>query len=148
MTTTTTQQSMQLPTPQELPNADVVIYDGHCKFCTGQVQNLKRMDGGNRLAFVSLHDPFVATHYPDLTYDMLMDQLYVVDQAGNRYGGAAAFRYLSRKLPKLWLLAPVMHIPFTLPLWQWGYRQVAKRRYLMGKTTDTCDGDECKVHFR
>ena len=144
----TTPQSTQLPTPQELPNADVVIYDGHCKFCTGQVQNLQRLDGGSRLAFVSLHDPFVAKNYPDLTYDMLMDQMYVVDQAGNRYAGAAAFRYLSRKLPKLWLLAPVMHIPFSLPVWQWGYRQVAKRRYLMGKTTDACDGDACKVHLK
>ena len=42
-----------------------------------------------------------------------------------------------------------MHIPFTMPLWRWGYRQVAKRRYrLMGKTADACDDGTCKVHFK
>lgn len=155
MTTATTStpaakpaKSVHLPSPAELPDAPVVIYDGHCKFCTGQVKNLARWDGRGRVAFISLHDPEVARRWPDLTHDMLMDQMYLVDPQGNRYGGAAAFRYLTRKLPLLWVLAPVMHIPFSLPLWQFMYRQVAKRRYLMGKTTDSCDDGSCKVHFK
>jgi predicted DCC family thiol-disulfide oxidoreductase YuxK len=138
----------KLPSPEELPGVDVVIYDGDCKFCTAQVQRLAKFDGKRRLAFLSLHDPSVAKNYPDLTYDMLMDQMYVVNPKGGRHAGAAAFRYLSRRLPKLWLLAPLMHIPGSLPLWQWGYRQIAKRRYLMGKTGEACDGDACKVHFK
>ena len=137
---------MKLPTPQERPEADVVIFDGHCKFCRGQVERLSRWDRGGRLAFVSLHDASVAEKYPDLTHEMLMDQMYIVDQQGNRYGGAAAFRYLTRRLPRLWVLAPILHIPFSLPLWQWGYRQVAKRRYKMGKVE--CTDDTCGVHFR
>jgi predicted DCC family thiol-disulfide oxidoreductase YuxK len=138
-----------LPTVEENPSADVVIYDGDCNFCTSQVERLARWDAsGKRLAFISLHDARVAERYPDLTYDMLMDQMYVVDQRGNRYGGAAAFRYLSRKLPRLWLLAPLLHIPGTLPIWQWGYRQVAKQRYkLMGKK-DACESGACEIHFR
>ena len=138
-----------LPTLQDNPYADVLIYDGECKFCTAQVQRLARCDGtGRRVAFISLHDPEVAKRWPDLTHDMLMEQMYLVDRQGNRYGGAAAFRYLSRRLPRLWLLAPLMHIPFSLPLWQAIYRQVAKRRYqLMGKT-NACDGDTCAVHFK
>lgn len=153
--TTTTSTPLQpaknrhLPSPAELPGAPVVIYDGHCKFCIGQVQNLQRWDGKGRVAFISLHDPEVAQRWPDLTHDMLMEQMYVVDPQGNRYGGAAAFRYLTRVLPKLWILAPILHIPFTLPIWQFGYRQVAKHRYLlMGKTTDACDDGSCKVHFK
>jgi predicted DCC family thiol-disulfide oxidoreductase YuxK len=144
----TTTKPAQLPTIDERPNADVVIFDGDCKFCTGQVERLARWDGnGKRLAFISLHDPRVAERWPDLTYDMLMDQMYVVDRQGHRYGGAAAFRYLSRRLPRLWPLAPIMHLPFTLPIWQWGYRQVAKRRYkLMGKTNG-CDNGACEIHF-
>jgi predicted DCC family thiol-disulfide oxidoreductase YuxK len=138
----------RLPSIQDNPEADVVIYDGDCKFCTGQVQRLAWLDGaGRRLAFISLHDPEVARRWPDLTYDMLMDQMYVVDRQGRRHGGAAAFRYLTRRLPWLWPLAPLMHVPFTLPIWQWGYRQVAKRRYkLMGKT-ERCENDTCAVHF-
>lgn len=137
-----------LPTPAENSSADIVIYDGHCKFCTGQVKNLARWDTKGRLAFLSLHDPEVAKRFPDLTYEQMMDQMYVVDGRGNRHGGAAAFRYLTTRLPRLYLLAPLMHVPFTLPIWQWGYRQVAKRRYAMGRTDAACDDGACKVHFK
>ena len=140
---------VHLPTPSERPQADIVIYDGDCRFCTCQVENLARWDGRGRLAFLSLHDPDVAKRFPDLTYDQLMEEMVVVDQKGNRYGGAAAFRYLTTRLPRLYLLAPFMHIPFSLPLWRWGYRQVAKRRYrIAGKTGEACAGDACKVHFK
>lgn len=140
---------IRLPSPAENPDADVVIYDGHCKFCTGQVQNLARWDNsGHRLAFLSLHDPLVAKRYPDLTYDQLIEQMYVVDRAGKRHAGADAFRYLTTRLPRLYPLAPLMHIPFLMPLWRWGYRQIAKRRYSMGKTADACANDACKVHLK
>src|SRR5688572_25164624 len=147
-TTASPAQQVHLPTPTELPDAPVVIYDGHCKFCTGQVQNLARWDGKGRIAFISLHDPEVARRWPDLTHEMLMDQMYLIEPQGNRYVGAAAFQYLSRKLPRLWLLAPLMHIPLSLPLWQFFYRQVAKRRYWLGKTGDACDDGACKVHLK
>ncbi len=141
-------QQAHLPSPAELPDVPVVIYDGHCKFCSGQVQNLARWDGQGRIAFISLHDTEVTRRWPDLTHEMLMDQMYLIHPHGQRYTGAAAFRYLTRKLPKLWLLAPIMHIPFSLPFWQFCYRQIAKRRYLMGKTADACDDGACKVHFK
>jgi len=135
-----------LPTVDELPEADVVIFDGHCRFCTGQVERINRCDGGDRLAFISLHDPVVAKRWPDLTHEQLMDAMYVIDQDGERHGGAAAFRYLTRRLPKLWLLAPMMHIPFSLRFWQAGYRWIARQRYRWGKTEE-CEGEKCKVHF-
>ncbi|HUG68708.1 MAG TPA: DUF393 domain-containing protein [Pirellulaceae bacterium] len=144
---TTATGPTELPGLADRPHADVVIFDGECNFCRGQVARLARWDRAGRLAFVSLHDPIVAERYPDLTHEQMMEQMYVVDRAGNRHGGAAAFRYLSRKMPRLWLLAPLMHVPFMLPVWQWCYRQVAKRRYqLAGK--QHCDGDACEVHFK
>src|SRR5688572_9009508 len=90
-TLTAAKHDVALPAPAERPEADVVIYDGHCKFCTGQVKNLARWDTRGRLAFLSLHDAEVPRRFPELTHDQLMEQMYVVDQKGNRYGGAAAF---------------------------------------------------------
>ncbi|MDA1049295.1 MAG: DUF393 domain-containing protein [Planctomycetota bacterium] len=146
-TTHTAPKSIALPSLSNRPGADVVIFDGECIFCRGQVQRLARWDRAGRLAFISLHDPVVAQRYPDLTHDQMMEQMYLIDRAGNLHCGAAAFRYLSRKMPRLWLLAPLMHIPFSLPLWQWCYRQVASRRYrIAGK--QACDGDACDVHFK
>lgn len=125
---------------------DVVIYDGECRFCRGQVERLVRFDSQGKLTFISLHDARLRKRYPDLSHDELMSQMYVVTPEGKKYGGAAAVRYLSRQLPRLYWLMPIMHIPFSLPLWQWAYKQVAKRRYkLAGKV---CDGDTCSIHFK
>jgi len=116
-----------------------------------------RLDGKNRLAFISMHDEFVAEQFPDLSYDQMMQQMFLIPSAGDkggyssqRLGGVIAIRYLSRRLPKLWILAPLMHFPFSLPLWQWGYAQVAKHRYkIAGKSGPPCDDDgTCDLHFK
>jgi predicted DCC family thiol-disulfide oxidoreductase YuxK len=122
--------------------ADVVIYDGDCPFCRAQVARLARWDGGGRLAFASLHDPWVRDRFPDLSREQLMQQMYVVTRDGRRYAGAEGVRYLTRRLPRLWLLAPLLHIPFSLPIWQWIYRRIARRRYQQNQTglcDDTCE---------
>jgi predicted DCC family thiol-disulfide oxidoreductase YuxK len=134
-----------LATPAQRPAADVVIYDGHCRICTGQIRRLARWDRGGRLAFLSLHDPLVAQRFPDLSHEDLMRDMYVVDDRGKRRRGAAALRHLSRKLPTLWWLCPLLHVPFSLPLWQWLYRQIADRRYRFGKV-DACEDETCSLH--
>ena len=136
-----------LADPDTLSDADVVIYDGECNFCRSQVAKLRRLDCcGNRLSFLSLHDPRVAERYPDLSHDELMEQMYVVDRSDRRHGGADAVRYLSRRLPLLWIAAPILHIPGTARLWRWMYKQVAKRRYkLAGKS---CENEVCSVHLK
>jgi predicted DCC family thiol-disulfide oxidoreductase YuxK len=138
-----------LPTPDENPSGEVVIYDGHCKFCTAMTRNLAAWDvRSRRLAFLSLHAADVQKRFPELSHDQLMKEMYVVDGCGKYHRGAEAFRHLTTRVPRLYWLAPLMWIPFSLPIWRWGYRQIARRRYwIMGKT-DECDGDACRVHFR
>ena len=92
---------MHLPTPAGRPDADVVIYDGHCKMCSAQVAKLLWWDCQGKLAYLSLHDPEVARRYPDLTHDAMMQEMYVVDRHGVRHHGAGAIRYLSRRLRRL-----------------------------------------------
>ena len=104
---------LNLADPADYPEADVVIFDGDCQFCQKQVLRLSRYDNNqHRLSFISLHDPRVAERYPDLTHQQLMDEMYVVTHSGQRYAGAEAVRYLSRRLPLLWIMAPLLHIPF------------------------------------
>jgi predicted DCC family thiol-disulfide oxidoreductase YuxK len=145
MSTVSTAPGVQLPSPDERPGAEVVIYDGNCRICTRQIARLAWWDCQGKLAYLSLHDPEVARRYPDLTHEMLMRDMYVVDRSGRRHRGAAALRYLSRRLRRLWWLAPVLHVPFSLPVWQWVYRQVADRRYRWGRVED-CGDEECAVH--
>jgi predicted DCC family thiol-disulfide oxidoreductase YuxK len=138
-------QPTHLPSPTERPDADVVVYDGNCRICTSQIRRLPWWDCQGKLAYLSLHDPEVARRYPDLTYEMLMRDMYIVDRAGHRHRGAAAIRYLSRRLRRLWWLAPLLHIPFSLPLWQFLYRQIADRRYRFGRV-ESCDDGACSLH--
>lgn len=145
-------KQLAFPGPDEYPSADIVLYDGKCVFCTAGVRQLQWLDGKNRLVFVSLHDPIATERFPDLTLAQLMEQIYLIPNADTqrRLGGAEAIRYLSCRLPKLWVLAPLLHIPFSLPIWQWCYRQIAIRRYwIANKNGAGCDDNgTCDLHQR
>lgn len=135
-----------LPAIDSSPNRDVVIFDGKCNFCHKQVRNLQWFANGT-LTYASLHDPRVTERFPDLSFEQLMKQMYVVTVAGERFGGATALRYLSRKCPRLWLAAPFLHIPFSLPLWQYAYERIANVRYRINGTAD-CDDGSCQIHMK
>lgn len=135
-----------LPTPNERPDADVVLYDGRCEFCRARVEQLRWLDRGGRLAFLSLHEPEVAADYPDASPERLLDEMCVVDGAGTHHWGADAVRYLSRRLPRLWWLAPLMHVPASMLLWRPLYRFVARHRYLLGGKIEDCEEGVCSVH--
>lgn len=124
------------------PTHDTVLFDGQCRFCRGQVALLRRLDLGRRLQFLSLHDPRVAADFPEIPPEQLQQQMFVVDRQGSARGGAGAVRYLSRRLPLLWPLALLLHIPGSLPLWQAAYAFVAKRRLLLA---GRCDDGGCPL---
>ena len=145
--TQTRNTSPGLPDPTARPETDVVIYDGHCRICTGGVKILYRLDVRKQLSFLSLHDDRVAEVAPNLTFDQMMEEMWVVDTQGRQHSGAEAFRYLTRRLVLLWPVMPLLHIPGSLPLWKWLYRQVAAARYRFGKQTGEDCGDACQVHF-
>ena len=132
-----------LPEPGDYPDAAVVIYDGQCQFCSQQVRRLAGLDGKNRLSFLSLHDPLVKTRFPALSHEELMEAMYLVEPSGRAYRGAAAFRVLTRRIPWLWPLMPILHLPFSLPLWQAIYRFIARRRSRI-----KCDDGTCQIHLR
>jgi predicted DCC family thiol-disulfide oxidoreductase YuxK len=134
-----------LPGPDQRPLAVVLIYDGQCRICAAQVGLIERWFAAGQLAYLSLHDARVGMRYPDLSHEDLMRQMYVVDRRDRRYGGAAAVRYLSRRLTRLWWLAPLLHVPGSMPLWQRVYRLVASRRYRIGRI-EHCDDGSCRTH--
>ncbi|GAH07956.1 unnamed protein product, partial [marine sediment metagenome] len=87
------------------PGQDTVLFDGECRFCQRQIALLRRLDLRRRFIYTSLHEPSVATDFPELSIEQLQEQMFVIDTHGIARGGATAVRYLSRKLPLLWPLA-------------------------------------------
>jgi predicted DCC family thiol-disulfide oxidoreductase YuxK len=139
-----------LPSPAERPDADIVVFDGHCGFCTAQVENLLGWDKDGRLAYLSLHDEEVERRWPGIDHDRLMKEMMVVDQAGNRYWGPEAIRYLTRRLPRLWWAAWIFYIPGAMFIWRRIYRWVAHNRYRISAkfSKNACDSGTCQLHLR
>ena len=133
-----------LPDPDENPGAPVVIWDGKCNFCRAQVERLRAYDPHRRLAYLSLHDPRVAQRYPRLSHEQLMEQMWVVTANQEFHGGADAVRFLSRYLPRLWGLAPLLHLPCAMPVWRYMYKAIARRRYRLAG--ESCDSGACELH--
>lgn len=125
------------------PDRDTVLYDGACRFCRSQVALLRRCDPTGRLRFVSLHEPHVGRDFPELEPEALMREMHVVDRSGRARAGAEAVRYLSRRLPLLWPLALPLHVPGSLPVWNWIYGLVARNRY---RFAGRCDEGTCHRH--
>lgn len=123
------------------PGCDVVIFDGMCRFCQGQIRLLQWADMTGRLGFLSLHQEQTRQLLPDMSYEELMKGMVVVDSQGRRYLGATAVRYLFRRLPLLWLGAPLLHLPGTMPIWNTLYNAIARRRYKIAGVS--CEGGKC-----
>jgi predicted DCC family thiol-disulfide oxidoreductase YuxK len=126
------------------PAREVVLYDGMCRFCRSQIAILKRLDLAGRLEFTSLHDPSVVRDFPEIPFETLMREMVLVDRSGMVYGGARALRVIARRLPLLWPLALLLHIPFSGPMWNWLYRLVARNRYRIAGKCD--EGGTCHLH--
>lgn len=135
-----------LPTPDQRPDADVVIYDGACGICTAQVRKLPWWDCQGKLAYLSLHDAEVARRWPDLSHDRLMEEMLIVDRRGRRHWGPAAIRYLTVRLRRLWWAAPLAWLPGSMLLWRPLYRWIARNRYRLSGAA--CDDGACKLHGR
>jgi predicted DCC family thiol-disulfide oxidoreductase YuxK len=121
---------------------DLVLYDGHCRFCQAHVKILRKLDRGRRLSYLSLHDPDAANCVADIPPENVMREMYVVTDQ-KRYGGIDAVRRLTRRLPLLWWLAAILHIPGTRGLWGWLYRKIAGRRYWFGRLS--CENETCSL---
>jgi predicted DCC family thiol-disulfide oxidoreductase YuxK len=135
----------QLPSPDERPDADVVIYDGHCRICIAQVSRLPWWDCQHKLAYLSLHELEVTQRWPDLPVDRLTAEMCVIDSRGDRHWGPAAIRYLTLRLRRLWWAMPLLYFPGSMLLWRPLYRWIARNRYRLSGT-ESCDNEACRLH--
>ncbi|TWT47505.1 thiol-disulfide oxidoreductase DCC family protein [Botrimarina hoheduenensis] len=133
------------------PDTDVVLYDGECAFCRARMEQLRWFDRpllglrGHRLAYLSLHAVEVATLYPQVPHQRLLEEMVVVDPQGRIHGGADAVRHLSRRLPRLWWLAPILHLPGSKGVWRALYRCLARNRYRLGGRVADCHEGVCAI---
>jgi predicted DCC family thiol-disulfide oxidoreductase YuxK len=125
----------------------VVLYDGHCRFCTRSAMRLVRLVGADRVHVLSFREPGVVDHFPGLTHERCMAAMQLVEPDGRVWaGGAAAARALARR-PVVGKAALVYFVPGARQVADAGYRWAARNRYRLGRRADDCEPDgTCHLH--
>ncbi len=103
----------------------VVLYDADCGICTQVSRALLRLDARRLLVLLPLQSAEVADAPPR---EELADSLHAVDAAGNWFRGARATVEIARRLPALWIVSAVAHLPGAMTILELGYRVVAANR--------------------
>jgi predicted DCC family thiol-disulfide oxidoreductase YuxK len=120
-----------------------LVYDGYCPLCIRTMTQLDVIDGARRLRYVDLERESERAQelLPGASLEAMRDEMAVVKPEGRVLRGFFAFREVSRRLPALWMLVPLMFAPGA----QWAgtrlYAWVARNR-----ARRLCDGDSCAVH--
>jgi predicted DCC family thiol-disulfide oxidoreductase YuxK len=132
------------------PGRYVVLYDGHCKFCTAAARQLASLARPGTLELVSFQEPGALDRFPGLTHEACMRQMYLVTPAGRVYGGFEAAVQALATRPVLGLLARGYYLPGVRQVCDFVYARIAANRYrIMGKAgaAGACDGGTCALHF-
>jgi predicted DCC family thiol-disulfide oxidoreductase YuxK len=139
-----------IPTRTTAPQHHVVLYDGLCRFCTAQVQNLLKLARPGAIELVDFQQPGVLDRFPGLTHDICMQAMCLVTPDGKIVRGFEAAVQAVATRPVLKYLANLYYIPGIRQLLDWLYRVIARNRYrIMGKTVsdEGCASGTCALHF-
>ena len=108
----------------------MLLYDGKCPFCQNSVQILKVIDFFRILTYVDLHEiqDFKALH-PQLTKELALSQLYLLEPNGKIYGGFDVFRRICFLMPLLYPVILIAYFPGMRWIGPFVYRLIAKNRF-------------------
>ncbi|HMQ10327.1 MAG TPA: DUF393 domain-containing protein [Oligoflexia bacterium] len=107
----------------------VVLFDGSCNLCRGNLKWLHRIDFFKVFDDVPYQDKVVPTLFPDIAQEQFEESLHVIFPNGKIYTGFDAFRAVFFKSPWMFFLALLLSIPPLPWLGRKLYPYVAKNRY-------------------
>jgi predicted DCC family thiol-disulfide oxidoreductase YuxK len=121
----------------------LLLYDGACGFCRSSVTQLRVLDAFGWVDPADMHrQPDLSKLHPALTPARCRSEMVLIEPNGRLAGGFDALRRLSRHLPLLWPLWPLLHLPGAGWLGRLAYRWIAAHRYLFHRNP-ICRGNRC-----
>ncbi len=127
-------------------NNIIVLYDGHCGLCLRSMFVLSLCDWLNTLKAVDFRVVDDRKAFaPDITERSLDKSMHIklsnpsTGSGQVRYlTGFDAFRYMTKRLPPLWPLTPLLWIPGVAPVGRRIYKRIADSR-------KKCDHENCLI---
>jgi predicted DCC family thiol-disulfide oxidoreductase YuxK len=116
-----------IPNPLTRNPVPVMIYDGECDFCRYWLARWRKRLG-DRLDYVPLQDPQIATRFPKITPARFRESVHLVDPAGTVYFGARAVFEALDLGESHWPIQAYRRIPGAAAISELAYRIVARHR--------------------
>lgn len=121
----------------------VLLYDGGCCFCRGQVARLSRWLG-DRLEYESFRDPGVLARHPEVSAEACESAIQLIEPGGRVRAGAdaitAALRLRRLTAPAAWIYA----VPVARGVIDRVYELVARYRFRLRGAVG--GGASCGTH--
>jgi predicted DCC family thiol-disulfide oxidoreductase YuxK len=128
-----------MPKTEQKP---VIVYDGHCNFCIGQINRIIRCDKHNQFETLSRYSDGLFERFPVLKQENLDSGLRVVALDGNVSVGADAVYDIYKKFSPAKYIAWIYKVPILNLLFKMVYTLIAKNRY---RFAGKCKDGTCKL---
>lgn len=119
-------------------NKTVVLYDGGCGLCRGEIAHYARLDRDNRLEWVDLNTDHALLSALGVSRDQAMRRMHAIDADGVLRDGVCAFLAVWQALPYYRRLPGLIHALRLVPLLELGYRRFAGWRYRRRRRPAVC----------
>lgn len=111
------------------PKKTIILFDGRCGLCGVTTIILRSFDWLHRLEFNNYHDSVVRKKYAEgISMKDLDGAMHVRSSRGTMTKGFLGFRTLTKQLPPLWIVVPMLYIPGVPLIGERVYGWVAKHR--------------------
>ena len=121
-----------------------VLYDGQCGLCRASADRVRRLDRGELIELLDLHDPSVQSRFPQIDREEAMRLMQAVDPKGRVYSGVDAWARVGLSMPGWKLIAWLLLIPGIHFVADRVYAWVARNRYRWNR--ELCANGTCALH--
>lgn len=114
------------------PAKPVVIYDGGCNICAGNLKWLYRLDTFKKFEALPYQTERLTEIFPGLRIEECQKSMHLAFPNGKIYTGSDAFREVFLRMPLMFPVGLVMWLPPVAWLLRRLYPILARNRYRIG----------------
>ncbi|XP_061590735.1 uncharacterized protein LOC133456286 [Cololabis saira] len=123
-----------------------VLYDGLCPVCVTEIRFLQFLQRNRpgEVHFIDIAKPdYDGAHYKDVTYEMAMEEMHVIDEKDEVHRGVPAFAVMYSAVGLSWLGRVMMWSPVR-PFMDKSYAIFARNRLKWTGREEECTTGRCE----